>query len=296
MSVDLFASIVEKIRGECPAKDIYVALYNWGEPLLHPELPKLVRLARAAGLLPLVSTNLQAEADLDALIQARPHWIRISLSGLSPATYNKNHYPGDVHRLVRRLRHLSERWKALGAGFPIHLFLHKYKASLGRERDQVQALAAELGFHYDETWALLTPWEKLLAYYQGRLDPRCRAFIRRLALHPGDIPAVTLEHRPEHPDCAVRLQQTTIDFDGRLPLCCVVFDRSLYLDGAFLDLPHDAIQRLKYCHPFCGECMRYGLDILATHPAMEGFDRAVCRRLRLKSIPKPGEKPRGLRP
>jgi hypothetical protein len=276
---DLFAAIAAKIRRECPADDIYIALYNWGEPLLHPELPRLVRLAREQGLLPLISTNLLADADLDALIQSQPHWIRVSLSGLSSATYGKTHFPGDARKLIRNLRRLKTRWDALGGGFPVHLYFHKYAGNLGKDRDRAQALARELGFGYDETWAMLTPWEKLLEYYGGRADPKCSALVDLLALRPEDARAVALKLRPQHPDCLLRSRQTTIDFDGRLTLCCGVFDSANYLAAGFLDLPHEAIQRLKYAHPLCTECMRNGVDIIATHPGLEGFDQAVRRRV-----------------
>jgi uncharacterized radical SAM superfamily Fe-S cluster-containing enzyme len=40
--------IVEKARTECHLS--YVSLFNWGEPLLHPELPRLVSVVREFGV------------------------------------------------------------------------------------------------------------------------------------------------------------------------------------------------------------------------------------------------------
>ena len=42
MTLEMFDRIVEKIRHESPVPNPQINLYNWGEPLLHPQLPTMI--------------------------------------------------------------------------------------------------------------------------------------------------------------------------------------------------------------------------------------------------------------
>ena len=42
MRLDKYKQIVEKIIAEHPGERIFIDLYNWGEPILHKQLPEII--------------------------------------------------------------------------------------------------------------------------------------------------------------------------------------------------------------------------------------------------------------
>ena len=67
-----------------------IQFYFQGEPLLNPDLPKMIHEAHEAGIYTIVSTNAQEITPrlADALVQSGLNRIIISLDGLSPKSYN----------------------------------------------------------------------------------------------------------------------------------------------------------------------------------------------------------------
>ena len=50
-----------------------------------------------------------------------------------------------------------------------------------------------------------------------------------------------------------------INADGSVALCCAVFDNKYNIADNFLEISHADLQKLKYSHPLCEECMRHGV-------------------------------------
>jgi hypothetical protein len=75
MEPSLLEAILRKATGECRVG--YACLYNWSEPLLHPQLPEMVRIVRDCDLkcgLPRVASEL----DYPVII---PNWDNTPRSG-----------------------------------------------------------------------------------------------------------------------------------------------------------------------------------------------------------------------
>jgi hypothetical protein len=49
-----------------------------------------------------------------------------------------------------------------------------------------------------------------------------------------------------------------MDVEGRVQLCCSVYDRDRFNVGHFLDTRIEDIQQARRKHPFCGPCKRLG--------------------------------------
>lgn len=83
-------------------------LYWQGEPLLHPDIADMVRMARARGMYVLLSTNAQAmtEALAEGLIAAGVSRIVVSMDGLNPDSYGAYRIGGDIERVKQALRYL----------------------------------------------------------------------------------------------------------------------------------------------------------------------------------------------
>jgi hypothetical protein len=146
MSFDHFSKILEKILAESPVERPVISVYNWGEPLLHPEVGRIVRLVRRHGLYCAVSTNLNQARFLEDLVAAGPSNIKISLSGFTQDVYGRTHNKGQIEVVktnMRRLRALIDRY---AMSIDVFVGYHDYIRTLGRRRDRRDVrLLAKMG-------------------------------------------------------------------------------------------------------------------------------------------------------
>jgi hypothetical protein len=279
MPPELFTAVLEKIRRESPGRETQIYLYNWGEPTLHAELPRLLEIARRLGFPAHLSSNLSAPADLRETVRARPASLRISLSGSSPAVYARTHRGGDIWMVKSNAYRLRSYQASLRSVFPVEILYHKYRDNTGWEMSQIRDLAMELGFVFRSCWAYLAPLERLLAYFHGLQDETVGRTAALFAVSPEEARTVCLKLRGQYPDCPLRATQTAIDFDGAVALCCASFERGNYLPTAFLDCDHDALQKLKYASPLCAACRAQGADIYYQYGGLEEWDAIAASKL-----------------
>jgi hypothetical protein len=128
----------------------------------------------------------------------------------------------------------------------------------------------ELGFAYHPITAFYMPLERLIDYLEGKPNPRDKGIIEDLLRKPEEIPRGAAARRSGHFDCELRFNQTVINHDGSVALCCTVYDRENMLGVNFLDADFAELEARKYAHPFCETCYRYGLE----YAPFELFPRA----------------------
>lgn len=98
-----------------------IQFYFQGEPLLNPDLPKMIHEAHEAGIYTIVSTNAQEITPrlADALVQSGLNRIIISLDGLSPKSYNAYRIGGDFEKVREALRLLHTTKHRLHSRTPV---------------------------------------------------------------------------------------------------------------------------------------------------------------------------------
>lgn len=270
MEPDLLARIVEKASAECQVEGI--SLFNWTEPLLHPKLPELIHIVQRAGIDCHLSSNLNLLPDADAIMAANPASFKISASGFTQELYGHTHYGGDIERVKRHMKELAQAKKRNGATTRIFVSFHRYRGNL-KEEPALKQFAAGLGFEFEPTWALMFPLEKILAYAEGSNDVPLSAddleLVDRLALPLKETLAAAGKHtgRP----CRLRETQISMDFRGKVQLCCGLFDSGRFTVGDYLDLTLEQIQQLRRSHGMCERCMQHGAHLFLTYqvPEME---------------------------
>lgn len=70
-----FDFLTDRLRGRIK----FLYLHLMGEPLLHAHLPEFVRVARAKGFVPVITTNGTLLSRADGLVEAFPHKVQVSL-------------------------------------------------------------------------------------------------------------------------------------------------------------------------------------------------------------------------
>lgn len=257
MSPELFERILAKITAESPVPNPEIWLFNWGEPLLHPQLPELIGIVKAHGFPVHLSTNLNTTHGIAELAKAAPTAIKISLSGFTQESYAKTHVRGDIRLLKANMYLLRYSLDKYAAETRVWVGHHLYRFNLDQQA-AVAAVCAELGYEYHPIAAFYQPLERLLELLQGKNADT--EIMQQLLEHPSTYLQRIKNQRSGNYDCELRFNQTVINFDGTLALCCNVYESSQMLGAHFIDTPREEIETLKYQHPFCSTCMQHGLD------------------------------------
>lgn len=143
LSLETFARVLDALAPDL----LTIRLYNWGEPLLNPDLVRLCDLAYTRRVSVKLSTHLNdLSPEIAAgLLRARVKKIYISADGASAETYARYRRGGDWKRVLDNVRLLVRTRAELGAHFTrvvwlFHVFRHNE-----HEIPAARRLARELG-------------------------------------------------------------------------------------------------------------------------------------------------------
>lgn len=286
MDFALFKEVVQKIKRECGVSTPAIGFYNWGEAFLHPRLDEFIRYAVDNGVYVDLSTNLNCDADLKSIVNAKPSAIRVSMSGFTQDVYGRGHRKGNVAAVKSNLYRLRYCMDKADAAFPVNIVYHIYRDNLGDELMKTLAMAMDLGFHFVPSWAWFMSVEKTVSYLGGSaLSEEDDKVHRRLLLSIDE--QVEIAKRVVLPDCHLRYGQTVINHDGSVALCCGTYDPIYTICHSFLDKSRDELQRLKYsgvAASLCAKCMANSLSAIGMH-LQEEFDTAYNNELRKLDFP-----------
>ena len=274
MEPALLEQIVEKISREYNAPSIH--LYNWGEPFLHPQLPRMIKIAKSFGAKCFLSANLNIAPNLEEALNANPYCIRVSVSGFSQQVYGRNHAGGNIETVKDNLAGLSAAIRKRRLQTQVHIFYLRFKYNLYEEND-MRNFARKLGFGFHPVWALLTPAEKVLSFAAPDSSESPLLASDRQVIDSLVLPlAKALEVCRNYPKtCPLREEQIVLDVLGNVLLCCAVYDSSRFTIGSFLRISPDELQVKKAKHPFCTQCLKHGIHTYETYGAWE-FDRLAA--------------------
>jgi hypothetical protein len=267
MPFEQFSKTLEKILRECPVERPVISIYNWGEPLLHPDVGRIVRLVRSHDLYCAVSTNLNQDRFLDDLVAAGPSNIKISLSGFTQDVYGRTHNKGHIEVVKTNMRRLRELIDQYGSRIDVFIGYHDYIGNDGDELASMEALARELGFGLKHKIARVAPLEKVLPLSSDGSVPEAadRPIFDLLLVKPAEWTRVALGEGVEEA-CVMRDQEMALNYDGSVALCCNVFDYANNVAPDFLAVSHDELQARKNRHELCGPCQKAG------YPRSGGLD------------------------
>jgi MoaA/NifB/PqqE/SkfB family radical SAM enzyme len=147
-------SLVRKLLAEAGDYLLSASLYNWGEPLLHSQLPEMVSLFHQRRVFTSVSTNLSlARQDLlAALCEAGLDHLVVSLSGASQAVYEKYHRGGKLDLVLDNLQFLTDLKHRRGLAKPLievkYLVFTSNRHELPAAAHLAQALGVDLFRRY----------------------------------------------------------------------------------------------------------------------------------------------------
>ncbi len=249
MSLGNFEAVLAKIQREDPLVGA-VALYNFGEPLLHPRLPEFIELARGRGLLCAVSTNLNFHLDLTAVVKAAPAWFRVSTSGWGDS-YEVTHTGGKWELFLANLKRLAQLRDEYSPDLNVEVFYHIYRH---RQADyaKMRELCEGLGFTLRVRHAALAPLDTVMDFVRGRPLSQEAERTRELQILPLEE-ALELARAQKSQPCPYQ-RCLWITWDMKVRQCMEWFGPDLNLAPDFLQASLDEISAARAESRLCREC------------------------------------------
>lgn len=276
-----FEKIINKIVSESKQYGYIpdVHFYNWGEPLINPDIIKMIALVNACGVNSHISTNFNVNIDLNDFVKNHPHWMRVSLSGWRSESYKKSHVGGDLNLVKSNLYKLRYFMDKHSISFPVDVLYHCYKDNLDDEISNAQKEIEDLGFNFRISYAYFMGFEKLIKYSQGiELPPDDTETQRRMLVAVQE--GLLIGRFDTSPHCPLRGNQTVINWDGSVPLCCVTYDSEHLITHSFLDGSFEEIQNNKsMLDNVCDACVSNGIKGYALFSPKHIWNAVVKEKL-----------------
>lgn len=266
MTLETYRQVIDKIIAENEVVT-HISLYSWGEPFLNPALPKMVAYLHQHGIAAALSSNLSIKNEvlLREVMLQNPEYFKVSLSGYYPEAYDDTHRGGDVH-LVRsnllRLRHYIDKFRL---GTVVDVNYHLYNNNNQKNLDKMKEFCDELGFFLSTTYALVMPLERVIDKLEGHPSPATRELESKLlvGIEEGISAATTVDSRGPYKsaaDCPFQTNQTVINWDLSVPVCCTTFNRGPnIIADSFLAASKAEIRTEKQKAAICETCIRHRL-------------------------------------
>jgi radical SAM protein with 4Fe4S-binding SPASM domain len=142
LSFEAYKKFIDEAGGTL----LYVILWGWGEPLLNPDLPRMIAYTRDRGILTVCSTNLNrlTSATAKALVSSGLDVLIVALDGVTEETAGRLRPGSSAGRAVENLKLLlSERTRA-GSAKPFLNLRMVVSRENEAEVDAFRRLAREL--------------------------------------------------------------------------------------------------------------------------------------------------------
>jgi MoaA/NifB/PqqE/SkfB family radical SAM enzyme len=254
ISVDNYKKVINKLLSEIPMMHI-VYLFVWGDPLLHPNLPEILKINSDLGLASDISTNLNIKTDkLEEIIKANPTYLRLSCSGYGSMNYEFTHMGAKWELFYKNCHEVSKLIKKFKVDTGVEIYFHVNKLNIAEYKD-VEDMAKQLGFMIYPTISLLFP--------KYAMDLSDGIGLPTSAQNAKDIMLISIENmigdaKKEHEKtCLSSKGFPNINWDLSVLTCCN-FNQDR-LAPNFLNIDIKSLIKLKNNSDLCKKCITYSI-------------------------------------
>jgi MoaA/NifB/PqqE/SkfB family radical SAM enzyme len=260
MEFNTFEKVIAKAMAETDIVS-HVSLYSWGEPLLNPNLGKMIKHLHNNGIAVAISSNLSIkfEKSIEKMIKESPDYLKISLSGYYPEVYDATHTGGNINLVksnMYRLKYLIDKYSASTL---VDVNYHLYNNNCNENKIKMKQLCDELGFSLSATYSLVMPLERVIEHCEGKKNTEVESLEKLLLVSIDE--GIAASAGVELSGCPFRENQININWDLNVPVCCTVFTRNkdVTVSQNYLQTPLKEINNSKGNVNLCKKCEHYGL-------------------------------------
>jgi MoaA/NifB/PqqE/SkfB family radical SAM enzyme len=255
MSANIFEKVLHKIILEDPMVGA-VALYNFGEPLINPQLPDIIRICNSNGIFAAISSNLCYNKNLKETIQAKPSWFRVSTSGYG-ANYEITHTGGKWDIFLKNMHLLAQLCEKYSPETEVEVFYHIYK-DRSEDYKKMVKICEELRFKLRVRHAFLFPLDNIYSIVKGESITAEAEKARNMLIISVDE-AMEIARKNKHLPCSA-LRCLDINWDLKVQKCACWFSPDQFLEDInFLDNSLEEIINKRVDSDLCKRCKKEGI-------------------------------------
>lgn len=203
MPFQLFQDLVDEIADRI----YFLNLYNWGEPLLHPQIFDMVEYATRKGLSVRISSNLNKMTSEHArrMVESGLEDLLIDVDGATQETYATYRVGGQLTRVLESIREIVEVKDRLKSPYPLitaRTLVNRFNQA---ELHKIQAVV----------WSLGVDRFQAVPIYVNRENPKD---VQKWVPVPEQQLSVNHPDRPRK--CEYLWHNLTVSWDGGVFPCC----------------------------------------------------------------------------
>ena len=235
MSLATFKKIVDEMGKYL----ISIDLFNWGEPLLNPDVYEMIAYAHKRGIVTSISSNFQYFNDRAAekLVASGLDNLILSIDGASQESYEKYRIGGDFQKAIDNISILVKAKKNHSAGHPYIYWQYLMMKHNENEIETARKLAEDLGvdkISFEHAYLPVSTEHEAMKWLPE--NPKNHRYdmghLRKTWAEQGprnDSPKDDHEGDREfrrRVNCSWLWTQTTINWDGSVSPCCAIYEPS----------------------------------------------------------------------
>jgi pyruvate-formate lyase-activating enzyme len=258
MPVETFERILKHLKTiDMLPQSGMIHLFNWGEPMLNPNIDQIIQSCGKYGLFAFISSNLIYLPKLDPISLRLLTGVGVSLSGFSDETYGRIHgkrikkVVDNIHRLYLMAVSANCQWRP-------HVIWHRYRFNES-EMPAAKTYFQNRNIDFNPTIACLNGIDLALNYYfDDKLNPSEKQRIEQ-DLYTDYMRGMHRLLQGGKYRCP-QWSYLSMDEDANLLLCCGWSNKvRAPVFGSVLEMDAEQIQSLKESSPLCTTCIQRGI-------------------------------------
>jgi MoaA/NifB/PqqE/SkfB family radical SAM enzyme len=236
MEFDLFRRIVEKFVRDKVWID-GMSAGHWGEPLLNPDLPAMIRYVKShptamkPGTRVSVNTTLNRLPDPVELMKSGIDSIAISISGMTQEVYCRNHKGGNADTVLENIVRLAEIRKGEQLEHvKLRMVFHGYLYNRP-DAELAKEFCAQHGLRFTLHRPAIVNVEDAVAFFRDK--ERQRDFYGAFIDVDEEMAGMRTMDYGRIKDCHLRRKRVTVNLNGQLYRCAQVFEKKHYMGSIF---------------------------------------------------------------
>ena len=219
---------------------IHIRLWNWGEPLINKDLPKMIAYAKKHKIYVNTSTNASflTENIARELVRAKLDLIILSIDGASEESYSLYRKNGNFKQCINSIKALVNEKKRFNSKYPRLVMQFIVMKHNEHEIEKITNLAKELGV--DElilkTVAMMTPGHEKL--WREKYLPKAQTYHG----YESDVNKKLINRD----FCDVVYEECVINWNGDITTCCYDHNGKFTMGNVFKQSLSDLWNNKKY--------------------------------------------------
>ena len=245
-----------------------IALYNWGEPFLHPKFKEIIKFLNTENLKILLSTNCSKVVLFEEYgILSNLRFIILSMPGFSQRSYDKIH-GFNFENIVNNIVKITQNFRSVGFKGRFLLALHVYQFNLN-EIQPAAEFAKQNQIHFMPSLANINDMERQLKYLNSELEYSDLKKATQELFYFYLTDEAIEERKKQRPNDYVCHQYDKLNIDENCNVITCCGDNTC-MDKIF-NVKANEVNKWRTDGRACTVCRKAGMDYLPPAPPMSNI-------------------------